>query len=292
MPKSCQGRRTRRLILIAAALGLAAAPAQASGAAEGLYYERSLMLAAHARCGLFSAAEAGALAAGAAQARGAALRGGAAEATLAAARGRAEARARATDCRSTDLATAAGRVRQAFAGWARTPRMTFPGDDAAWAADRYRRAPWRLIQSPAGDEAGAVAVAAGLSSDAPGLFTAAATFPAGQTPSTARLVLRDPRRSVGPWLARPGVAATPPRSASRVFLASAREAAGEGLLPPRARGGLAFRFPAEAAEAIAALDPRERFLVEFVFPDARVRTVRLEVGDFAAGRAFVAMGEL
>lgn len=279
----------RRLILAAAALGLAAAPAWARTAgAEGLYYERSLMLAAHARCGLFTAAEAGALAAGAAQARGAALRGGAAEAALAAARGRAEARARATDCGSADLATAAGRVRQAFAGWARIPRMTFPGEDAAWVADRYRRAPWRLSQSPAGAEP----VAAGLASDAPGLFTAAAAFPGARPPYAARLVVRDPRRSVGPWLARPGVAATPPRSASRVFLASARGPAGEGLLPEGTRAGLAFRFPAEAAEAIAALDPRERFLVEFVFPDERVRTVRLEVGDFAAGRAFVAMGEL
>lgn len=289
MPSSEQGRRTRRLILAVAALTLAAGPALArDDGAEGLYYERSLMLAAHARCGLFTATEAGALAAAAAQARGAALRAGVTEAALTTTRIRAEARARAARCDSRELATAAARVRRAFAGWARTPRMTFPGEAADWVADRYRRSPWRLLQTAVGP---APAVA-GVTRDAPELLTAVVALDGGPAPSTARLVVRDPRRSVGPWLPRPGVADVPPLSASRVILASARGPADEALAPAGARAALAFRFPPEAAAAVAALDPRERFLIEFVFPDGRVRPARLEVGDFAAGLAFVALGEL
>ena len=47
MRKRIQGRRTRRLAGLVLAIGLVAAPA-AAGPAE-LYYERSLMLAAHGR---------------------------------------------------------------------------------------------------------------------------------------------------------------------------------------------------------------------------------------------------
>lgn len=292
MPKQCQGRKRRRLRGAAAgalALWLAAAPAMAGPA--DLYYERSLMLAAHGRCALFSQAEAGALAAGAAQARGAALRAGVAEDRLRATRARAEARARATDCRSAELATAAGRVRQAFAGWARTARMTFPGERAPWVADRtgYRSATWRLSQTSGGAAPVVFGVAGGPSGQA---LAVVASFPDGRAPYAARIVVRDPSRAARPWLARPGVSPTPPRGVSRAFLASARAPAEDGLLPEGARAGLAFRFPAAAAEAIAALDPREQFLVEFVFPDERVRAHRLEVGDFAAARAFVGMGEL
>jgi hypothetical protein len=52
-------------------------------------------------------------------------------------------------------------------------------------------------------------------------------------------------------------------------------------------------FPQEAAKAMAALDPRESATVELVFPTRtgeRVQTALIEVGDFAAGRAFLAAG--
>ncbi len=54
--------------------------------------------------------------------------------------------------------------------------------------------------------------------------------------------------------------------------------------------GWAFRFPAQAAGALAGLDPREAVAVEFLFatPDGdAVRRAYVEVGDFAAGRAFL-----
>ena len=49
--------------------------------------------------------------------------------------------------------------------------------------------------------------------------------------------------------------------------------------------------PEAAATALAGLDPRESVTVEFVFQGAGgdlVKTAYVEVGDFAAGRAFLA----
>jgi hypothetical protein len=48
-----------------------------------------------------------------------------------------------------------------------------------------------------------------------------------------------------------------------------------------------------AADAMAALDPREAVVVEFVFTGRNgdvVRRAHVEVGDFAAGRAFLNIG--
>ena len=58
------------------------------------------------------------------------------------------------------------------------------------------------------------------------------------------------------------------------------------------RTALAFRFPAEAIEALARLDPRESVAVEFAFADGArdaTRTAYVEVGDFAAAKAFMAL---
>ena len=52
--------------------------------------------------------------------------------------------------------------------------------------------------------------------------------------------------------------------------------------------GWAFRFPVEAERALAELDPREAVVVEFQFGDG-VRLADVEVGDFAAGQAFLIM---
>jgi hypothetical protein len=38
---------------------------------------------------------------------------------------------------------------------------------------------------------------------------------------------------------------------------------------------------------LASLDPRESVAIEFLFPDDVVRRAYVEVGDFAAGRAFL-----
>jgi hypothetical protein len=72
-------------------------------------------------------------------------------------------------------------------------------------------------------------------------------------------------------------------------MAEARSAAGPDLLPRTVTTGWAFRFPATAARALASLDPREAVAVEFMFPGEQVRTAYVEVGDFAAGQAFLQM---
>lgn len=266
---------------------IAAAPAWAGPA--DVYYERALMSAAHARCGLFTPATARALEAGTAQARGAALRSGVGEADLNAVRARARSRAAATACDSAELRTAAERVRGAFEAWSRTARMEFPGQGGAWAVDRraYRTPSW-MVRQDAGS--GANAVVFGYAGGLEGQALALAAR--GERYATARIVVRDPARAGTPWLPRSGMAATPPRSSSRVFIASGQTAAEPTLAPGGSEGAMLFRFPAAAADALSALDPRERFLVELVRADGTVRTVTLGVGDFAAARAFLAMGTL
>jgi hypothetical protein len=121
---------------------------------------------------------------------------------------------------------------------------------------------------------------------------ASADFADGATPYAARLVLRDTGRTSGPYLALAGKGAPlfrklPPRAATRAFMAEARDAVGPELAPKGARGGAAFRFPVAAAQALAELDPREAVAVEFLFAGDQVRTAYVEVGDFAAARAFL-----
>ena len=53
--------------------------------------------------------------------------------------------------------------------------------------------------------------------------------------------------------------------------------------------GLGRAVPA-LDDALAALDPREPFALEFLFRDGSVARARFEAGDFAAGQAFLAMG--
>ncbi len=300
---SAQAQRLGRLgaaVAAVAALTAVAGPAAAASALD-LYYERSLMVAANGRCRLFDAQLGAALDASAAQARGAALRSGAEEAVVAQVRRRAQGRAESVACRSRDLALAAGRVRQAFEGYSRLQRMTYLGQKAAWQADRAAsavEATWRLSQ---GSAAGRDPMMFGLAArgPAPLALTATAAFADGRWPYAARLVMRDPVRAPRPSLG--GVFAgaldkvplsrrLPPRSATRVVQADGRNLADTLLLPSGAKTGVSFRFPASASAQLAALDPREAIAVEFVFAGAgrdEVRTAYLEVGDFAAGQAFL-----
>ena len=262
---------------------LCAGPAEA-GAPLDLYYERSLMAAAGARCGLFSAEVRAALEASAAQARNTALRAGRAGSEVEAVAGEATARARSTPCGSPDLATAASRVRAAFEGWSRTMRVSYPGAGGGWTADRtvYRSPSWRLVEAAGG---AAFGIAGDL--EAPAAL-AAVLVSDGGAPYAARLKFRDPARDAKPWLVAPDRPALPPQAALRTVFAEAEAPAGPGL-SQGGRAATAFRFPASAAPALAALDPRERFEVEFLFPGGQIRTAVFEVGDFAAGQAFLAL---
>ncbi|THD59314.1 hypothetical protein [Phenylobacterium sp.] len=258
------------------------------------------MSAADQRCGLFAPDVAAALAAATAQARGAALRAGTSAASLRQTEQAARAKASAADCHSPDIATAATRVRSAFAGYAKMTRLNYAGDVAGWAADRnLGRAPrWSLAQeSSFGTGADAGRMAFGLAGrEGQEALVAVAAFADGAQPYAARLVLRDDTRASQPYLDRFGGGSTaglplarrlPPVSAQKAYAAAARSPAGSDLLPKGETAGWAFRFPDAASVELATLDPREAVAVDFLFPGDVTRRAYVEVGDFAAGRAFL-----
>ncbi len=275
--------RTARAVIAACsgAASLLAAPASA-GDIDSRLYERSFMLAAHQRCGLFDARLAQALGVAALQARGAALLHGRPEAEVTATAVRARAQAGRTTCRNPDLAVARDRVKSAFDGLLKTPRMTFPGARREWRADRYARpiSGWRLMQA---SSVGASPVTLGMGEE--GGLSAVVSWDGRPRPYAARIVARDTARDARPWLAEPNARA--PRQA--VWASSWRPAPAKQLVQGR-RTGEAWMFPVSAADAIAALDPRETFTVEFIFRDDSIARVRFEAGDFAAARAFVGLG--
>jgi hypothetical protein len=127
-------------------------------------------------------------------------------------------------------------------------------------------------------------------------LVAVAVFPDGAEPYAARLVLRDDTRASQPYLDRFGGGSTaglplarrlPPPSAQKAYAAAGRAPAGSDLLPKGEAVGWAFRFPDAAGAELASLDPREAVAVDFLFPGDTVRRAYVEVGDFAAGRAFL-----
>jgi hypothetical protein len=262
-------------------------PATAWAGPADTYYERALMAAADARCGLFDSRLGSALGAATAQARGAALRSGVAPARLTATAARARSRAHALPCDDPQLATVRARVDDAFAGWLRTPRMTFPGSTRSWTANRLKSEdrPWTLRQD---SRVGASPVTFGYLGDGSGgALVTVVSFVGRPRPYAARIVLRDPARMSRPWLTAGGLVP----AASRASLwATGVSDADHSLLTKGSRSGEAWRFPASAAAALERLDPRETFAVEFHFRDGSVATARFEAGDFAAARAFVAMG--
>jgi hypothetical protein len=271
-------------------------PAVAHAQPADLFYERAVMSAADQRCGLFAPEVAAALAAATAQARGAALRAGTSGDLLRQTERTAQAKAAAVDCRSQDIQTAAARVKSAFSGFAKLTRLTYAGDVAGWQADRniYRTARWQLSQETS---FGPDRMAFGLiGKEGPGALVAVAHFAGDAEPYAARLVLRDQGRSAQPYLARFGAGSTaglplaqrlPPAAAQKAYVAAARAPAGPDILPKGAAAGWAFRFPDAAAQELAHLDPRESVAVDFLFAGDVTRRAYVEVGDFAAGRAFL-----
>jgi hypothetical protein len=260
-----------------------------------LYRERVAMSAAGARCRLFEAETAAALAAGAVQARTAALRAGYAAEALD--RGAAEAGAEAARmaCDSPRLLKAAASARDGFRAYTGLERMAFPGKVAAWRADRImprESAAWRLAQDAwAGQDRVVFGVAGVQGEEAVTLSVASAD---GSRPYAARLLLRDAARLPEPLLPADGAASlaarAPLRAAARVILADARAPADPALRPKGAARAVAFRFPDAARQALEQLDPREAVSVEILYPSDRgdvVRTAFLEVGDFDAGVAFL-----
>lgn len=280
-----------------AALALLFATDAAAGAAD-LYYERSLMAEAGSRCGLFTPQVQSALVSAREQARGAALRSGVAARDLQATGERARSRARSAPCDSRDITLAAQRVRSGFEGYSRQIRQDFPGDIAGWKADRStsnQKLLWRLTQDV---RQGPTQMRFGIAGRAGGdSLMAVAAWPGGATPYAARIVMRDRRLTAGAYLDARGESLRTlplprrmPRSGPfESYSAEARSAAGSDLLAPGMKSGWAFRFPAAAAAALADLDPREAVLVEFLFASAPPQRLYVEVGDFAAARAFLSV---
>jgi hypothetical protein len=282
---------------------LAVGPALAATPAANLFYERAVMTAADGACRLFAPDITTALAASKAQARGAALRSGADPASLAAAEAQASATG-AADCRSANIAAAAQQVRSAFAGYAHLDRMDFPGEFAAWIAERpaSEAGPrWHVSQRARFGWDVMLFGLAGEGADRP--LTAVASFADGAQPYGARLVLRDADATSGPYLdARqadidgriPIDGRLPPRASSRIFEAGEMKPAAKELVTTDMTGALAFEFPQAAADALAQLDPRETVAVEFLFTGddgESVRTAYIEVGDFAAAKAFQSIAQ-
>lgn len=287
------GRFSRIATIVSLAAGVGLSPGVASAQAAQTYYDRAFVVAAHQKCGLFAAPVAGALSAAMLQARGAALRSGTAEARLSATASRARARAGTVPCADPELALVRDRVADAFEGWARTPRMEFPGRRAAWNADRLSReaASWRLMQA---STTGASPVWFGLSAkaDERDRLSAVVSFVGRPRPYAARIVARDPTLATRPWLTAAGGAVLPPEAQRQTIWSAGVAPAEPSLLAADRRQGEAWTFPATGAEALAALDPREPFLIQFLFRDGSVASATFEAGDFAAARAFVRLGAL
>lgn len=282
------------------------APSVAHAGAVDAFYERSVMSSADQRCHLFTPDLSSALAAAGAQAHGAAMRSGMSSADLDRVWFRAHAAAGSVACNSPDIAVAASRVRAAFDGYSRMQQMSFPGDSASWSATRAASCnltTWRLSQAGSFGWDHLMFGVAGKGGET--ALVAVASFSDGAQPYGARLRVRDEARAPEPFLNvirastnghLPLDARMPPASATRAFFPEAHSDADAGLLPRGARSGTAFRFPRAAADAMGRLDPREAVAVEFLFanpnggPDL-VRTAYVEVGDFAAGRAFLASAQ-
>lgn len=288
-----------RVLLTAAFL---AAPVMAHAAAVDAYYERSVMTAADQRCHLFNANLASALGASQAQARGAAMRSGATSVQLDNIQMRASAAAGSAACNSKDITTAANRVRQAFDGYSKLQTMLYRGDVSSWWANRATSPTtmtWRLSQTEPFGWNQLIFGYAGRGADV-GLI-AVASFADGAKPYSARLILRDTSRASEPYLniikassdgRIPLSARMPPAFATKDFFPQARGDADRTLLPAGASSGTAFRFPNDAADALARLDPREAVAIDYLFTSGEpVRRAYVEVGDFAAGRAFLAAGQ-
>ncbi len=278
--------RLSTALAVAGALLTAAGPVVAGGTVP--YYERSFVLAAHERCGLFSDELGAALTVSTRQARSAALRAGEDPSQVSATARRAEARAANVACDDPELTMVADRVETAFDGWRRMPALTFPGLEQPWLADRraYSQETWALSQA---SQVGASPVTFGQTGIGMPM-KAVVSFVGRSRPYAARVVMRDTGVLARPWLGQAG--ALPPAPSRRAVMAMSQAPASRMLLATDHKAGEAWLFPARLGLELEALDPRESFWVEFLFRDGSVARVPFEVGDIAAGRAFLEMGPL
>lgn len=293
----------RRASILCAAAMLVGAAGPTFAAPTDAFYQNSLMSIADRRCKFFEPRIAAVLAAARLEARGAALKAGVTLLELDRVEARARAKAYSQPCNSRDFTVAAANVRKAFEGLSQYRTMRYPGDIAGWNVERIngrRLMSWGVSQR-AGFGADSMTFGLAGRNDQVAL-TAVAVFADGAKPVSARLLMRDLSKIQQPILdARAGAGARMPLSArvapvnvSRIFPGVGPQPTDEHLATGAARSNVTFRFPAEAAGAMANLDPREAVVVEFNFLGRGgyvTRRAYVEVGSFAAARAFLGVGQ-
>jgi len=277
--------------------------------AEQAFLERTSLKAADEKCGYFTELERAALSAGQLQARGALLRAGLPSDAIESAAKEVTRFANTQDCGSKDFMQAVGHLRGAFAAFIGTMVMDFPGDEYNWSASRSRWDTWRIVQNGSTED---YLYQFGLLApdiDDPDAFPASFSRPlenplvekpfrlavelflteTDAPPSTARILIRDPDKSIEPWLGAifSGEPGPPPKGITRAYWPSEREIITD---PETGERRARFIFPNTATEALSELDPRERVEI-LIQPDARSKdeepaTLLIEVGDFAAAHMF------
>ncbi|WP_292054494.1 MULTISPECIES: hypothetical protein [unclassified Brevundimonas] len=286
------GRRLRAKLFAAGAVLLAVSvPAQASDATRQAYHERSLILAANARCQLFKPDVEQALQAAALQTRGVLLRSGMETSVVGAIASRARSEANGLSCSDPGLQSRANRIVHAFDRWGRAARVEFPANEHSWRVDRFQRSEtgWRMVQD---SRVGRSPVRFGLAGPSPSQVRpmVVVSFQGQARPYAARLVMRDTRALPRAHAVENGLAAMPPFAARQMVLAAGREQAPASLLAEGQRRGDAWVFGSEIMVQLTRLDPREPFWIEFLFRDDSIARVTFEAGDAAAARTFLSLG--
>ena len=275
-----------RPFLLAAALFCVAGPAFATAPnAQSLYVERRGLLEVDAQCHLLTADVRAAVEAGAGQAAGALLRAGWTRARLNELQAATVAAARARRCDDPRTASAARTAQAGFAGWVRATAMNFTGAERTWSARRYADSTgWRLSQNTVSP-----AATFGVRDDngAQRLTLIMPLASVRNAPASAQLVVRDPARAGVELLDLRGrvttglaAGAPMPRTAAR-FLATSR-----AIIQAETGAQIMFEFPDAAFQALLALDPRETAEVHI-----GEQRILIEVGDIAAARAFLTIGQ-
>lgn len=278
-----------RPLLLAAVL--TATLASVASATEGpnareAYVERRGLLEADAQCRLLSPSIRAALQVGIAQTRGSLLRAGWSSAQMRQLESTVVSAAQARACDDARTREAMTGANRAFAQWANTGTMEFPGWERAWIARRAAGG-WRLSQSI---EAPLLATFGVRDTDNAQHLTLAIGVPnANAAPTSARLVMRDARRA-GP------VEVTLPQRMSYGLAAGVAPSTAARSVPSTrsiehlnaGRTQAVFIFPDTAFRDLLALDPRES--VEIHVSQGRVtHRLLVEVGDIAAARAFLTL---
>lgn len=306
------GRRAGLFPCLLASLGLLLpyqvdaallAPSQPMAGLLGLLDQRAFLQGADQVCTLFDTQTRLAMTAGVALARNSALRAGYDRNSVHDLMDRAKERGRLQTCDDPALKALSEHVSHAFAGFSMTARITFPGSQRPWRADRsgpeFQR--WRLLQAVRLGFDRACLGYYGTAQD-PALTVALMHRP-GEAPYGARLIYRNMGLTPDPWLLRPGAKAfSPPVGEKKMILAAERTLNPEGFRMPlgpedpeaksrelrKDMDRYVFRFKDDVGSDLAQLDPREQIFVEFLFADHTVMA-RFEVGDFAPAAVFLTM---